>query len=752
LKERRHAELGKNSDVAHEVRLLSSVSHPNIVEFLGSFVDSNTGFLVMVLEYAEKGDLHHFLREKANARQSLSKDEIWKLFIPVCEAVSYLHSQNIIHRDIKPLNVFLFANGVVKVGDLGIGRQLSNQTLLCNTQGVGSPMYLSPELCENRPYNNKTDVWALGVLLYELCELKPPFVGRNIVELTSLICKGSVAPMSSHTSQQLRDTVKSFLTRDMHRRPTIASFLKWYHKMQYKHKHAAVSVPTPSVGKELDLREGNRTDGAAEAVEVAANGKDQETERKKKTEIKRQPIPLLANAANQVNALVKEEKSSHPLVARHSKLQLNRVPQRPGLRVIPVIHGQHAVDGARAGETVKKHGARERGSNVEANEGKAGQAAEAVTTRKEEENEEELKLKLKLKLKNERRLKLGSPQQEQPPAAAAPAAAPQPCHHQPKERSPVVGGWKQVEQPSWYERKGSFTSSQTQVSRPQTAPIPTERGPVVLDRNKRWEERLQNHLEHQTHRKVKQQDKGRGNANEEGRVQEDAKRKEKGKNKPQGPTVVAVVEEEEEEEEVKEWIPIQHVHHKPTPRALHHLERRVQYQPLVESNFPIHGGHGGGGGDDDVDGGGSSNRHGRVNQVQRQGSGRVRVLDPSMVPPLHQPREGEFVHQMGIQRQILRYRSMLSPSSSREGDKGHGWEDEFSLRDGATSPDGTGAGGVTERSNDDDDADDGLIATDSEGEEEEEEEEEEKDVLPPTHRQRATPRGGIFNIIACAWD
>ena len=252
---------------------------------------------------------------------------------------------------------------------------------------------------------------------------------------------------------------------------------------------------------------------------------------------------------------------------------------------------------------------------------------------------------------------------------------------------------------------------------------------------------------------MKQQDKGRGNANEEGRVQEDAKRKEKGKNKPQGPTVVAVVEEEEEEEEVKEWIPIQHVHHKPTPRALHHLERRVQYQPLVESNVPIHGGHGGGGGggDNDVDGGGSSNRHGRVNQAQRQGSGRVRVLDPSMVPPLHQPREGEFVHQMGIQRQILRYRSMLSPSSSREGDKGHGWEDEFSLRNGATSPDGTGAGGVTERSNNDEDEDDdGLIATDSEGEGEEEEEE--KDVLPPTHRQRATPRGGIFNIIACAWD
>ena len=89
-------------------------------------------------------------------------------------ALEYVHARKIIHRDIKTGNVFLTGSNTIKVGDFGISKVLENTTQVAMTV-VGTPYYMAPESCQSQPYTSKSDVWALGIIIYELCTLKQPF-------------------------------------------------------------------------------------------------------------------------------------------------------------------------------------------------------------------------------------------------------------------------------------------------------------------------------------------------------------------------------------------------------------------------------------------------------------------------------------------------------------------------------------------------------------------------------------------------
>mmetsp|Transcript_2907 Transcript_2907/g.374 ORF Transcript_2907/g.374 Transcript_2907/m.374 type:complete len:129 (+) Transcript_2907:262-648(+) len=128
------------------------------------------------MEYCPKGDLSTMLHNQMG--RLLSENKIWLFFIKMCIGVEYLHSLNILHRDIKSMNVFLSNDDDIRIGDLGVAKVLNNSAAFAHTM-VGTPYYLSPELCEERPYNVKSDIWALGCVLYELCTLRPPFEATN---------------------------------------------------------------------------------------------------------------------------------------------------------------------------------------------------------------------------------------------------------------------------------------------------------------------------------------------------------------------------------------------------------------------------------------------------------------------------------------------------------------------------------------------------------------------------------------------
>uniref|UniRef100_A0A8D3AED7 non-specific serine/threonine protein kinase n=1 Tax=Scophthalmus maximus TaxID=52904 RepID=A0A8D3AED7_SCOMX len=139
------------------------------------------------MEYCDGGDLMKKIKMQRGI--PFTEQQIVGWFIQICLGLKHIHDKKILHRDIKAQNIFLTDGGMkAKLGDFGIARMLNNTMELARTC-VGTPYYLSPEICESRPYNNKTDIWSLGCVLYELCTLRHPFEGSSLRQLVSKICQ-----------------------------------------------------------------------------------------------------------------------------------------------------------------------------------------------------------------------------------------------------------------------------------------------------------------------------------------------------------------------------------------------------------------------------------------------------------------------------------------------------------------------------------------------------------------------------------
>ena len=207
-------------DAINEVNILASLNHPYIVKYYDSFIENKT--LHIVMEFCDKGDLAGVIR--AQMGRLLPEAKIWKFLIQMCLGLEYLHSKRILHRDIKTMNVFLAREDSLRIGDLGVAKKLINTAAFAHTM-VGTPYYLSPELCEDKPYNIKSDMWALGCVLYELCTLKHPFDANNQGALFMKIIRAAYTPVTGQYSQELRQLVDLCLSKDYKRRPAATSIL-----------------------------------------------------------------------------------------------------------------------------------------------------------------------------------------------------------------------------------------------------------------------------------------------------------------------------------------------------------------------------------------------------------------------------------------------------------------------------------------------------------------------------------------------
>ena len=141
--------------------MLSHLEHPFIIRHLDSFTTADE-VLHILMEFAAGGTVYHAARSPTQPR--MPEDRVWKHAIQNLLGLRYIHGKRIVHRDIKSLNLFLDGNDNIKIGDFGIARTLGDGTDLLRTI-VGTPFYLSPELCEDKPYCDKTDIWAVGVCL-----------------------------------------------------------------------------------------------------------------------------------------------------------------------------------------------------------------------------------------------------------------------------------------------------------------------------------------------------------------------------------------------------------------------------------------------------------------------------------------------------------------------------------------------------------------------------------------------------------
>eukprot|EP00002_Diphylleia_rotans_P015302 TRINITY_DN2973_c0_g1_i2.p1 TRINITY_DN2973_c0_g1~~TRINITY_DN2973_c0_g1_i2.p1 ORF type:complete len:674 (-),score=153.03 TRINITY_DN2973_c0_g1_i2:1056-3077(-) len=224
-------------DAINEVKVLSLLHHPNIIGYEQSFIAE--GALNIIMDYADGGDLSEAIK-KANGSH-FKEEIILNWFVQIAMALNHVHQQNILHRDLKSSNVFLTTSrprtveqldeemiydetNIVKLGDFGIARVMNTQTHFAKTC-VGTPYYLSPEICQDMPYNQKSDVWSLGCLLYEITTLRHAFDGNNLPSLVLKILRGVYPPIPQQYSTDLRSLIDAMLQLNPDDRPTIDQIL-----------------------------------------------------------------------------------------------------------------------------------------------------------------------------------------------------------------------------------------------------------------------------------------------------------------------------------------------------------------------------------------------------------------------------------------------------------------------------------------------------------------------------------------------
>lgn len=213
-----------------EVNLLRELKHPNIVRYYDRIIDRSNATLYIVMEHCEGGDLASLITRCIKERRYLEELFILRVMAQLTLALKECHRRSdgratVLHRDLKPANIFLDIRQNVKLGDFGLARILNHDTSFAKTF-VGTPYYMSPEQINRMSYNEKSDIWSLGCLLYELCALSPPFTAYNQKELAEKIREGKFRRIPYRYSEELNTLLSKMLNLKDYLRPSVESILQ----------------------------------------------------------------------------------------------------------------------------------------------------------------------------------------------------------------------------------------------------------------------------------------------------------------------------------------------------------------------------------------------------------------------------------------------------------------------------------------------------------------------------------------------
>uniref|UniRef100_A0A671K2R7 non-specific serine/threonine protein kinase n=1 Tax=Sinocyclocheilus anshuiensis TaxID=1608454 RepID=A0A671K2R7_9TELE len=213
----------KRRDVMNEISILSILQHNNIIAYFNHFMDKNT--LLIELEYCNGGNLYDKINQQKGV---LFKEEVvvWYLY-QIAAAVAHIHKAGVLHRDIKTLNIFLTKTNLIKLGDYGLAKKLGSEYSMAESC-VGTPYYMSPELCQGVKYNFKSDIWAMGCVLFELLTLTRTFDATNPLNLCVKIVQGNwtMEINSDAYTSELIKLVYECLDQDPEKRPTAVQILE----------------------------------------------------------------------------------------------------------------------------------------------------------------------------------------------------------------------------------------------------------------------------------------------------------------------------------------------------------------------------------------------------------------------------------------------------------------------------------------------------------------------------------------------
>jgi serine/threonine-protein kinase len=210
---RREQEIGKKLD------------HPGVMKVM---VEDGRSRVYMVMEWVEG----RLLRQILNEQRQLPSERAVRIALKICEALEYIHSQGVVHRDLKPENVMIDAEGNIKLIDFGIAAHIGARRLTFAkfTQTMGTPDYISPEQVKGKRGDARSDIYALGVMLYEMLTGKVPFTGPNaFIIMNDRLLNNPIPPreIDPTLSPQLQEIIYRALERDPKNRYASAREFAW---------------------------------------------------------------------------------------------------------------------------------------------------------------------------------------------------------------------------------------------------------------------------------------------------------------------------------------------------------------------------------------------------------------------------------------------------------------------------------------------------------------------------------------------
>ena len=222
----------------NETKFLEMLPHPHIIKYYKSFKEGD--FLYIITEYARNGDLKDFIEAHKIFNKHIPEEEIWNIFLQSMEALEYIHRKDVIHRDIKPQNIFIDNNMVIKIGDFGTSaikresiqgiflfKNKDEEKMIYGGTEINSPGYTAKEVTTHN-YGHKIDVYSMGVTFYEMCFFHKPIFKQVFDQFNNsiFIIEETKEDKKVNYSKELLNIIYLMLEQDKNKRKSSSEILK----------------------------------------------------------------------------------------------------------------------------------------------------------------------------------------------------------------------------------------------------------------------------------------------------------------------------------------------------------------------------------------------------------------------------------------------------------------------------------------------------------------------------------------------